>query len=66
MGRPNVFVTFLGHIFLGHMFWHAARRSVTSQSVTLVKLRSQVAFELYELRSAAPHLVVLRLSVTTC
>lgn len=50
----NVFVTFLGHIFLGHM-WNAVTQCVIPQSV---KLRSQMAFESNEVRSVALSLVV--------
>lgn len=63
----DVFVALLGHIFFGHMFWHPVTQCVTSHSVTLVKLRSQMAFEPNELRSTVPNLVVCRLApVITC
>lgn len=57
----NVFVTFLGHIFLDHMLWNAVTQCVTSQSVTLVKLKSQMAFEPNEVRSVAPNLALIGL-----
>lgn len=57
----NEFVTFLGHIFLGHKFWNAVTQCVTSQSVMLVKLRSQMAFEPYEIPSIVPNFVAVRL-----
>lgn len=60
-GGLNESVTFLGHIFLGHMFWNAVTQCVTSQSVMLVKLRSQMAFEPYEITSIVPNFVAVRL-----
>lgn len=57
----NEFVTFLGHVFLGHMFWNAVTQRVTSRSVMSVKPRSQMAFEPYEIMSFVPNFVAVRL-----